>query len=164
MICLVRLPLLFLWGTIDTTPARNPPSILEAATRLLPYAPPPAMAIVNAEGGDRVGLNLEAIQEIHHITQAQNISLKIALTPLWHEVNNQAKDYEITARSRLVKFTQEQGIAYLDFLPIFQSHSDPQTLYRDQIHLSPRGNKLVGTEISKLLVGETRHTNAEDQF
>ncbi len=162
-----------LFGTAPTSmpvgndryyPSQKPAlAILEAATRFLPYAPPPEMAIVNAEGGDRVGFNLAAIEEIYHITQAQNISLKIALTPLWHEVTNQTKDYEITARSRLVKFTQEQGIAYLDFLPIFQSHSDPQTLYHDQIHLSPLGNKLVGTEISKLIVEKTHHIKLENE-
>jgi hypothetical protein len=162
-----------LFGTAPTSipvgkdryyPSQKPAlAILEAATRLLPYAPPPEMAVVNAEGGDRVGFNLAAIQEIYQITQAQNISLKIALTPLWHEVTNQTKDYEITARSRLVKFTQEQGITYLDFLPFFQSHTAPKTLYHDQIHLSPAGNQLVGTEISKLIVAKTHPRKLENE-
>ncbi|NJL90177.1 MAG: SGNH/GDSL hydrolase family protein [Coleofasciculaceae cyanobacterium SM2_1_6] len=162
-----------LFGTAPTSipvgndryyPSQKPAlAILEAATRLLPYAPPPEMAVVNAEGGDRVGFNLAAIQEIHHITQTQNIALKIALTPLLPEVIDQPKDYEIVARSRLATFTQEQGIAYLDFLPIFQSHAAPKTLFRDQIHLSPAGNQLVGAEISKLIVAKTHHLKLENE-
>ena len=163
-----------LFGTAPTSipvgndryyPSQKPAlAILEAATRLLPYAPPPEMAIVNAEGGDRVGFNLTALEGIYQLTQIEKSLVIIALTPLWHEVSTQPKDYEILARERLDKFIQDRNITYLDFLSIFQNHPAPKTLYRDQIHLTSLGNNLVSTEISKLLVGETRHTNAEDQF
>ena len=164
-----------LFGTAPTSipvgldryyPSRKPAlAILEAATRLLiPYTPPPEMAVVNAEGGDRVGFNLTALEAIYQIAQTEKSPLIITLTPLWHEVSSQPKDYEILARERLDKFIQNRSIPYLDFLPIFQNHPDPKTLYRDQIHLNPLGNQLVSTEISKLLVGETRHANLEDKF
>ncbi len=163
-----------LFGTAPTSipvgndryyPSQKPAlAILEAATRLFPYAPPPEMAIVNAEAGDRVGLNLAALEGIYQLTQREKSLVIIALTPLWHEVSTQPKDYEILARERLDKFIQARNITYLDFLSIFQNHPAPKTLYRDQIHLTPLGNNLVSTEISKLLVGETRHPNAENQF
>lgn len=147
-------------------PRRKPAlAIAEAAVRLfVPYTPPPVMAQVNAEEGDRVGFNLTALEAIYQITQTEKSQLIISLTPLWHEVSAQPKDYEILARERLGKFIQDRSIPYLDFLPIFQNHPAPKTLYRDQIHLTSLGNNLVSTEISKLLVGETRHVNAEDQF
>ncbi len=164
-----------LFGTAPTSipvgldryyPSHKPAlAILEAATRLLiPYTPPPEMAVVNTEGGDRVGFNLTALEVIYQIAQTEKSSLIITLTPLWHEVSSQPKAYEILARERLGKFIQDRNIPYLDFLPIFQNHPDPKTLYRDQIHLNPLGNQLVSTEISKLLVGETRHANLEDKF
>jgi len=139
-------------------------AIFEALTRLIPYAPPTEMEPVNAEGGDRVGLNLAALGAIHHLTTTEAIPLFLTLTPLWHEVLNQTKEYEITARERLIKFTQALEITYLDFLPLFQNYLEPKSLYRDQIHLTPAGNKIVSAEISKLIVGETRHGNLEDKF
>ena len=151
-----------LFGTAPTSipagrdryyPSQKPTlAILEAVNRLLiPYTPPPEMAVVNAEGGDRVGFNLTALGEIYHLAQTHNIPLIITLTPLWHEVLSQAKHHETVARQRLVKFIQERNLVYLDFLPIFQNHPDPKTLYRDQIHLTPPGNQLVSAEISKII-------------
>lgn len=164
-----------LFGTAPTSipvgndryyPSRKPAlAILEAATRLLiPYTPPPEMAVVNAEGGDRMGFNLTALGEIYQVTQTHHIPLIITLTPLWHEVLAQTKNHETLARQRLVQFLQEKSITYLDFLPIFQNHPDPKTLYRDQIHLTPAGNQLVSAEISKIIVGQTHHANLEDRF
>lgn len=163
-----------LFGTAPTSvpvgsdryyPSQKPAlAILEAVTRLLPYTPPPEMEIVKAEGGDRVGLNLTALIEIHHLAQTQHIPLGIALTPLWHEVIKQPKNHEILARERLVQFTQEQDITYLDFLPIFQTYSHPKSLYRDQIHLNSAGNKLVSAEISKVIVRQTLHVKLKNKF
>ncbi len=164
-----------LFGTTPTSipvgndryyPSQKPTfAILEAVTRLfIPYTPPPEMAKVNAEGGDRVGFNLAALAEIHHLAQTQQIPLMITLTPLWHEILYKTKPYETIARQRLGQFIQARNLTYLDFLPIFQSHPDPKTLYRDQIHLTPIGNELVSAEISKVIVGLTLHDKLQDRF
>lgn len=162
-----------LFGTAPTSipvgndryyPSQKPAlAILEAASRLLPYTPPPEMAIIKAEEGDRVGFNLTALAGIYQLAQAQNIPLLIAITPLWYEVVNQTKAHETLAKNRLVQFTQDRGLTYLDFLPIFQNHPDPKSLYRDQIHLNPAGNQLVSAEISKIIVGQTLPKKLRDE-
>ncbi len=127
-------------------PDRYPPlAIIEAFTRFfLPYAPPPEMAAVNAEKGDRVGFNLQAIQDIHTYAQEKEIQLLLAMTPLKRELGEPGpRDYEHQARKRLLNLTTEQQIPYIDFLPLFNHDANPDSLYRDHIHLSDRGNQLV---------------------
>lgn len=148
-----------LFGTAPTSvpvgrdryyPSRKPPySIIEAYTRLLlPYKPPPEMAAVNAEKGDRVGFNLEAIGKIQEITIATGTQFILVMTPLLREIGEPGpRDYEIKARSRLEELTEKQEIEYIDFLPIFKDAENPELLYRDHIHLSPAGNQLVSQAI-----------------
>ncbi len=127
-------------------PDRRPAlAIIEAMGRLIPYSPPQAMATVNAEGGDRVAANLQALQYIH--TQAPR--LVIALTPLWREVINQGHAYEKTARERLQAWSSQ--IVYVDFLPLFQKHHASRQLYRDHIHLTPQGNRYVSGVIAEAI-------------
>lgn len=110
------------------------------------------MSLLNAEKGDRVGLNLTAIQQMQAIALENKAQFFLALTPLLREVKSPGpRDYELKARQRLKEFTQQEQIPYLDFLPIFVSESEPEKLYRDHIHLSRKGNDLVSDQISKAL-------------
>lgn len=136
-------------------PVRKPPlAIVEAIARyLLPEKPIPELAQVNAEPGDRVGRNLEAIGKIQAMANSTNSRFLLVMTPLLREIGEPgSRDYEIKARSRLEQFTSSQQIKYIDFLPAFNSIPQPQTLYRDHIHLSPQGNQIVSKTISKAIL------------
>ncbi|NET13865.1 MAG: SGNH/GDSL hydrolase family protein, partial [Okeania sp. SIO1H6] len=63
---------------------------------------------------------------------------------------------EIKTRKRLEKFTQAENILYLDLLPIFKSVSEPDSLYRDHIHLSPEGNLVISEVISKSILEQNQ--------
>ncbi|MCW6037993.1 SGNH/GDSL hydrolase family protein [Spirulina subsalsa FACHB-351] len=132
-------------------PDRKPLSALtEVYSRYLtPARPVPQWEAHQKEPGDRVGFNLAALEGIYAIAQAQNAHLIIALTPLLRELDPTGpKDYEIIARNRLQSFTEAHPLTYIDFLPLFAQHSQPEALYRDHIHLSPRGNQ----EVSQTLI------------
>ena len=100
-----------------------------------------------------MGRNLAAIQEIQAIAQQHNAVFLLAMTPLHRELSPSVpRDYEQKARDRLLNLVQSQQIHYLDFLPIFNSVSQPENLYRDSIHLSPTGNALVSESITHLVI------------
>lgn len=127
-------------------PQHYPPlALIEAITYLRkrrrtlpePAAVPPA-------GSDRVGANLAAIQQIQHIAQQADSRLIVALTPLLRETTPAGpRDYEWRARDQLRQALAIAQVNYIDFLPVFQQLPNPQALYRDHIHLSPRGYALV---------------------
>jgi len=127
-------------------PAQKPPlAVVEVFQRYLvkPKSIPELQA-VHKEGGDRVGANLNAIDKIHALTDQSNCEFLLVMTPLLREIGKPGpRDYEIKARQRLTEFTQSRHITYIDFLPIFNSQKDPNTLYRDTIHLNLSGNQLV---------------------
>jgi len=134
-------------------PVRKPPlAIAEVMNRLLPHQPPPEMATVNIESGDRVGLNLEAIRQIKLLAKAADTEFVLVMTPLLREIGEPGpRDYELKERGRLAEFTKKEQIIYLDLLPIFNSTPQPTTLYRDHIHLSSQGNQKVSEVIGRLL-------------
>jgi len=104
---------------------------------------------------DPVGYNLEKIQQIQAIAAQNQADFILAMTPLLREVSEPgSRDYEIKARQRLTELTQAKNWVYIDFLPLFQETSQPKTLYRDHIHLSPSGNQLVSEMISQRLKAE----------
>jgi hypothetical protein len=154
-----------LFGTVPTSwvvgrdrnyPDRKPTSaIAEVITRYLLPAPaiPQELKAVHAEGGDRVGANLEAIRQIHHLVKQNNAQFILAMTPLLREVEPPgSRDYEQKARQRLLEFTQAEAIEYIDFLGLFQAEPHPAiALYQDHIHLSEIGNQLVSQWICKLI-------------
>jgi hypothetical protein len=139
-------------GTDRNYPDHKPPlAIVEAVSRFLPPPPlPAAMQAVQAEPGDRVGFNLEAIQQIQVLTQSAHARFLLIMTPLLRELGG-SRDYEIKARQRLTAFTQAANIPYLDFLPIFNATPSPQTLYQDHIHLNAAGNHLVSEQVQHWL-------------
>ncbi|MEA5616984.1 SGNH/GDSL hydrolase family protein [Cronbergia sp. UHCC 0137] len=108
------------------------------------------------EKGDRVGTILTAIDKIYNISQEKNSKFLLVMTPLLRELDQPgSRDYEIVARQRLSDFTRIKGINYVDFLPIFQATTNPETLYHDHIHLNLQGSQLVSQEIGRSLLLET---------
>lgn len=130
-------------------PVRRPPLALwELATRFRPQRPLPELEALHQEAGDRVGVNLEAMRQLHRLITHQDGFLVVAMTPLLREVTPPGpKDYELEARQRLSTFLAQEQIPYLDFLAPFQASADPTQLYRDHIHLSPRGYEGVTTAL-----------------
>ena len=137
---------------------RNYPShrpalaLVEAISRFLPYESVPEMAAVRAEGGDRVGFNLDAIEQVYRLSQEAGAEFLLVMTPLLREIGErEPRDYEIKARNRLIRLTQDQQISYIDCLPIFNTMPTPENMYRDHIHLSPQGNQQVSDVIARSL-------------
>ncbi|HEY9652223.1 MAG TPA: SGNH/GDSL hydrolase family protein [Coleofasciculaceae cyanobacterium] len=128
-------------------------ALAEIFSRYLAKPPAiPELKTVNAEGGDRVGFNLEAIEQIKRLVEATGAKFLLAMTPLKREIGEPgSRDYELKARSRLVEFTKNQQITYVDFLPIFNDTQMPETLYHDHIHLSPQGYRLINEVIGRSL-------------
>ena len=114
--------------------------------------PAPSVPSAPKETGDVVEINLEAIRQIKVLTEENKTQLLVAMTPLLRETGEPGpRDYEQKARARLLEFTQREEIFYLDFLPIFNANQEPGALYRDHIHLSPSGNRLVSETLSKAI-------------
>jgi hypothetical protein len=135
-------------------PDRKPPlALVELYTHLWGKDQPiEGMEAIQTEGGDRVGLNLQAIREIKQLALDANTQFILAMTPLLREVGESgSRDYEIKARNRLQEFATSEQIVYVDFLPIFRDFPQPEFLYRDHIHLSPPGNQLVSDSLSQFL-------------
>lgn len=135
-------------------PDEQPTSAIGEILERLFYRPQPipGMSAVVKEKGDRVGFNLQAIDEMRAIATQQGSQFMIALTPLKREVTTEPRDYEKRARQRLQTWVKENDVKFLDFLPIFQQQSNSEALYRDHIHLSPLGNQLVSEQISQLIL------------
>ena len=129
---------------------RKPPLALIELLQLylLPAPEIPGLAEVKSEGGDRVGKNLNAIADMKTIVTRSNAEFILAMTPLIREVGEPgSRDYEIAARQRVDEFVAANDINYIDFLPLFQATKSPEDLFRDNIHLSPKGNELVSDAI-----------------
>jgi GDSL-like Lipase/Acylhydrolase family len=115
---------------------------------LLPTVPRD-LATPSAQNEDRVACNLEAIRQIKTAANLANIDFVLAMTPKLHELDEIGpREWEVKARSRLAELVATEKITYIDFLPIFNSATEPPTFYRDGIHLSPEGNQLVSQTIS----------------
>ena len=140
-------------GTDRNYPNQKPLSALsELISRLQKQSLIPGLKEIQNEKGDRIGKNLTAIAEIKHYVDANNGILLLAMTPLKREVTDGPRDYEITARQRVDELVSTQQISYVDFLKYFQDSSDPDSLYRDHIHLSLTGNSLVTQMLKELML------------
>lgn len=103
----------------------------------------------SAQNEDKVGSNLEAIRQIKTAANLANIDFVLAMTPKLHETGEIGpREWEVKARERLAQLVATEKITYIDFLPLFNSATEPSTFYRDSIHLSPEGNNLVSQTIS----------------
>ncbi|MGF2037531.1 MAG: SGNH/GDSL hydrolase family protein [Nostoc sp. CmiVER01] len=140
-------------------PDSKPPlALMEVWQRyIVKQQPIPEMEAVQNETGDRVGINLEAIGKIQALTRQSNSQFLLAMTPLVREIGEPGpRDYEIIARQRLNDFAKVQQINYIDFLPIFNSITNPQALYHDHIHLNLEGNKVVSEAMERSLLAILR--------
>jgi hypothetical protein len=136
-------------------PQTKPPlAIVEVFQRYIQKYPPiPELVALQSQGGDRIEPNLAAISKIQALAKDKNCLYLLVMTPLKRELGKPGShDYEVKARQRLVDFTQAQGITYIDFLPLFNSHSNPKSLYHDHIHLNLQGNQFVGGVIEAKLL------------
>jgi GDSL-like Lipase/Acylhydrolase family len=135
-------------------PDKKPPlALVEVFQRYIQKPKPiPELAAMHKEGGDRVGINLEAIDKIQKITNQGNSKFLLAMTPLKRELGNGSRDYEITARQRLTEFAKANSITYVDFLPLFNAHQNPESLYHDHIHLNMSGNQFISGIIEQSLL------------
>jgi len=129
-------------------PDRKPPlAIVEVFDRFRKSPPAPDAPKIELPR-DPVGYNLDAIREINAIATQTDARFRLAMTPLRREIGAPGpKDYELKARDRLKSLAETENIEYIDFLPIFNDHPQPETLYRDHIHLSPEGNRLVSDRL-----------------
>ena len=136
-------------------PDRKPPSALaEVISRYLLPTPPmsDALKAVQTKGGDRVGIVLDAIRQIDHLTRQNKARFLLVMTPLLRELEQAPRDYELVARQRLSAFAQAESIQYIDFLTVFSAEiKTPKDVYHDHIHLNPIGNKWVGESIGKTI-------------
>ncbi|MDJ0718316.1 MAG: SGNH/GDSL hydrolase family protein [Prochloraceae cyanobacterium] len=143
-------------GRDRSYPDRKPPLALAEVLSRFVANEIPEMEKVNAEGGDRVGFNLKAIEQIKAISTDAGAGLILAMTPLLREVRDPSpRDYEKKARLRLQEFAETENINYIDFLSLFQATEEPESLYRDHIHLNLKGNKLVS---EKLVISVAKHS------
>ncbi|BAU06675.1 SGNH/GDSL hydrolase family protein [Fischerella sp. NIES-3754] len=136
-------------------PDRKPPLALVEVLRNYIFKPQPIpeLEAIHKEGGDRVGRNLEAIGKIQALTRQNNSQFLLVMTPLLREIGSPgSRDYEVKARQRLSEFTKTQQIAYIDFLPKFNTTKNPKTLYHDHIHLNLQGNQIVSEVIKQKLI------------
>ena len=115
----------------------------------------PGMDKIMGERGDRVGFNLEAIEKMKAIATENESQFMMVLTPLKREMNPEPRDYEKVARKRLQDWVDTNHVEFIDFLPIFAKQENIDTLYRDHIHLSPLGERLVSEHISELIINST---------
>ncbi|NEO33843.1 MAG: SGNH/GDSL hydrolase family protein [Symploca sp. SIO3C6] len=143
-------------------PLRQPPlAMLEIFSRLFSREVPPAIAAEDEEPGGVVGINLEAIRQIKVLVEASGAKFVLAMTPLLREIGSPGpRDYEIKERARLMKFTKDLQITYLDFLPVFNSTEAPANLYHDHIHLNLQGNQKVTEVIGQALQALLSHNSA----
>ncbi|MFM7424490.1 MAG: SGNH/GDSL hydrolase family protein [Elainella sp.] len=133
-------------GRDPNYPNRQPPlALAEVLSRyVFKPSPIPELKAIQAESGDRVGFNLEAIRQIRDFAAQTDTQFMLLLTPLLRELGQPGpRDYERQARQRLQEFTVSQGIRYVDLLPIFNSLPDPRAIYHDHIHLNVQGNRQV---------------------
>ncbi|MDE5094988.1 MAG: SGNH/GDSL hydrolase family protein [Trichodesmium sp. St11_bin5] len=142
-------------GVHRSYPDKKPLSaITEVISRyLLPTAKIPEIQ----EEEEKVSFNLAAIKKIQEITNQNNTKFILVMTPLLREVGKPGpRDYEIKTRKLLEEFNQAENILYLDLLPIFKSVLEPDSLYRDNIHLSIKGTQIVSEMISKLIINHSQ--------
>lgn len=131
-------------------------AITEVISRYgIPQKPIPELEAVQQEGGDRVGINLRAIEQIHEQAKRSDAKFLLVLTPLLREVGEPgSRDYEQKARQRLTEFSQHHQIQLVDALSIFNQVSSSSRFYHDHIHLNQQGNQQIVSAIAAKIQAE----------
>ena len=125
---------------------------IELIQMLLPSQRDPILTEIERESGDVIAKNLRAIAQIQAIALANQMTFMVVITPLKREVvPNTQRDYERKARERLKNLTQDLQIPFVDVLEEFRAVGDPDSLFRDNIHLSIDGNERVSEAIAQRL-------------
>lgn len=138
-------------GRSNSYPDRKPVSaIAEVLSRYAKAKPIPGLKEIEAEGGDRVGKNLAAIDGIYKKAITDGSQFLLVLSPLKRELPG-PRDYELVARQRLSDWAVAANVTYLDLLKPYQQQPDPSSLYRDHIHLSPVGDAFVAGAIAQAI-------------
>ena len=127
---------------------------VELLQMVLPSKRDPILNEIEREDGDVIAKNLRAIAQIQAIAMANQMAFMVVITPLKREVvPNTQRDYEKKARERLENLTQDLQIPLVDVLEEFRAVGDPDSLFRDNIHLSIDGNERVAEAIAQRLQG-----------
>jgi lysophospholipase L1-like esterase len=127
-------------------PDQAPSSAIEEVFNRYVLKSPPLDT--SKEGGDRVGINLEAIQQIQAVVTQNDGRLILAITPLLREVGMPgSRDYEIKARQRLKDLAQKMNLSLIDFLPQFNQHDNIKEIYHDHIHFNVTGNQQIAQKL-----------------
>jgi lysophospholipase L1-like esterase len=104
------------------------------------------------EGGDRVGINLEAIGQIQTFVAQNKGQLVLAITPLLREIGTPgSRDYEIKARQRLKDWVANQNVLFIDFLPQFNQLEQVKEIYHDHIHFNLKGNRQIAQKLTEVI-------------
>jgi lysophospholipase L1-like esterase len=104
------------------------------------------------EGGDRVGINLEAIGQIQTFVAQNKGQLVLAITPLLREIGAPSpRDYEIKARQRLKDWVDNQNVPFIDFLPQFNQLEQVKEIYQDHIHFNLKGNRQIAQKLTEVI-------------
>jgi lysophospholipase L1-like esterase len=139
-------------GRDRSYPNQKPASaISEAFSRYTIQAPIPELAAWQKEGGDRVGINLEAVRQINEFVTQHQGRLILGLTPLLRELD-ESRDYEIKARKRLTELMQKESIPYIDFLPLFNEMGNAKSIYHDHIHFNLKGNEAIAQRLLEAIL------------
>jgi hypothetical protein len=134
-------------------PTRRPRLALqEVIARQRRYTPSAKLQALYDQRGDRVGVNLEALRQIHQVVNEARGHLLLTFTPLRRELSaDSPEDHEGNTRQRLTDFAQRQGIPCLDCLPLLaQTQAAP--LYLDPMHLSAQGNAWLSQVLARWIV------------
>jgi GDSL-like Lipase/Acylhydrolase family len=133
-------------------PERKPMlAVIELLNRYIPNSKNTVDSIKKPREKDVVSINLEAIKEIQAICRDNNTQLLIALTPLLSEVEHSPREFQQRAKNRLFELVKQESIPFIDFLPHFKKVQSPSSIYRDRIHITPEGNKIVSQVLNEQL-------------
>lgn len=123
-------------------------ALQELKDKIFPAPQHPELKNQPQEKGNILQFNLDAIANIHKFSQDNNCQFILALTPLKKEILPEYKpDYRVKARKSLTDWAEENQITFIDFLPIFKSQENPDSLYFDHIHLNQKGTEIVTKNI-----------------
>lgn len=124
-------------------------AISKLLSRYIPSSKPTTDNTPKPKEKDAVGINLAAVREIHQACQANHTQLIIAITPLLKEVEQSSKDFQQRAKNRLTELAETESIPLIDFLPRFKQVEPPNSIYRDHIHITLKGNRIVSQSLSE---------------
>lgn len=92
------------------------------------------------------------IEEIKEIEKEKGFKLVIVCFPNYFQVLG--KPLGDIPQERLSAIAKDEGIPFLDLLPLLRDKRETRALYLDWAHFTPKGHKLVAEEIHQFLVSK----------